>query len=146
MLKVIGGFLLGLIVVGVLAYTFAGSLMFREIESPFGVEETVARIQQNIQNTRFGSYTVSNFFSNSASDSQLQFATQQPGIVVRNGGVASAVIDIESTLLNKSENERALEKLQLFQRPFLTVPYPIEADCHYQNWRNPRLRSFVAYI
>ncbi|TNC99598.1 MAG: hypothetical protein FD121_94 [Gallionellaceae bacterium] len=54
MLKVIGGFFLGLIVIGVLAYTYAGSLMFREIESPFGVEETVARIQQNIQNTGNG--------------------------------------------------------------------------------------------
>jgi hypothetical protein len=79
--------------------------------------------QQNIQNTRFGSYTLSNFFSNSASDSQIQFATQQPGILVRNGGVASAVIDVESNLLNKSENERPFEKLQLFQRPFVTVPY-----------------------
>jgi uncharacterized protein (DUF302 family) len=49
MLKIIGGFFLGLVVVGVLAYTYAGSLMFREIESPFGVEETVARIQHNIQ-------------------------------------------------------------------------------------------------
>jgi len=52
--------------------------------------------QQNIQNTRFNSYTVSNFFSNSSSDSQVQFATQQPGIVVKSGGVAGAVIDIES--------------------------------------------------
>ena len=79
--------------------------------------------QQNIQNTRFGNYNVANFFSNSASDSQLQFATQQPGIVVKNGGVASAVIDVESNLFNKSENERPFEKLQLFQRPFVTVPY-----------------------
>jgi hypothetical protein len=79
--------------------------------------------QQNIQNTRFGSYTLSNFFSNSASDSQLQFATQQPGIIVKNGGVAGAVIDIESKLFNKAENERSYEKLQLFQRPFITVPY-----------------------
>jgi hypothetical protein len=79
--------------------------------------------QQNNQNTRFGSYTVSNFFSNSASDSQIQFATQQPGIVVSNGGVSGSVIDIESNLFNKMENERAYEKLQLFQRPFLTVPY-----------------------
>ncbi|MDD4911113.1 MAG: DUF302 domain-containing protein [Sideroxydans sp.] len=54
MLKVIGGFFLGLIVLGVLAYSYAGSLMFREVESPFGVEETIARIQQNIQNTGNG--------------------------------------------------------------------------------------------
>ena len=79
--------------------------------------------QQNIQNTKFGNYNVSNYFSNSTSNSQLQFATQQPGFVVKNGGVSSAVIDIQSTLLNKMENERSFEKLQLFQRPFLTVPY-----------------------
>ena len=81
------------------------------------------KTQQNIQNTKFGTYALSNFFSNSASDSQIQFATQQPGIIVHNGGVASSVIDIESNLFNKMDNERPSEKLQLFQRPFLTVPY-----------------------
>ena len=79
--------------------------------------------QQNIQNTRFGNYTVSNFYSNNTSDSQLQFAIQQPGFLVHNGGISSSVIDIESNLFTKMENERAYEKLQLFQRPFLTVPY-----------------------
>ena len=54
MLKIIGGFIAGLVFVAALAYSFMGSLMFREIPSPFGVEETVARIQQNIQNTGNG--------------------------------------------------------------------------------------------
>ena len=54
MLKIIGGFIAGLVFVAALAYNFMGSLMFREIPSPFGVEETVARIQQNIQNTGNG--------------------------------------------------------------------------------------------
>jgi len=54
MLKVIGGFIAGIVAVAVLSYIFMGSLMFREIPSPFGVEETVARIQQNIQNTGNG--------------------------------------------------------------------------------------------
>lgn len=49
MIKIIGSFIAGVIVVGVLAYSYAGSLMFWEITSPFGVEETAARIQQNIQ-------------------------------------------------------------------------------------------------
>ncbi len=49
MLKIIGGFIAGLVFVAALAYNFMGSLMFREIPSPFGMEETVARIQQNIQ-------------------------------------------------------------------------------------------------
>ncbi|MBI5007340.1 MAG: DUF302 domain-containing protein [Nitrosomonadales bacterium] len=54
MLKVIGGFVAGVVVVGVLAYSLMSSLMFREVPSPFGVEETVARIQQNIQNVGNG--------------------------------------------------------------------------------------------
>jgi uncharacterized protein (DUF302 family) len=49
MLKFIGGFLIGVILLGVVAFFKAGSFMFREVESPYGVEETAARIQQNIQ-------------------------------------------------------------------------------------------------
>ena len=79
--------------------------------------------QQNIQNTRFSNYTVSNFFSSNTSDMQLNFATQYPGFVASNKGVSSSVIDVESNLFNKSESERSFEKLQLFERAFRTVPY-----------------------
>jgi hypothetical protein len=79
--------------------------------------------QSAVQNTRFGSYSVSNYFSSYASDSQVNFASEHPGFLASNLGVSSSVIDIESKLLNKSESERAAEKLQLFQRPFATVPY-----------------------
>jgi uncharacterized protein (DUF302 family) len=54
MLKVIGGFIAGMVVVVLLGYNYIGSLMFKEVVSPFGVEETVARIQQNIQNAGNG--------------------------------------------------------------------------------------------
>lgn len=79
--------------------------------------------QQNLQNTRFGNYSVANYFSNSTSNSQVKFASEIPGFVANGGGVASAVIDVESQLFNKMENERPVEKLQLFERPFVTVPY-----------------------
>ena len=49
MLKFIGGFVIGIVLLGVVMFFKAGSFMFNEIESPFGVEETAARIQQNIQ-------------------------------------------------------------------------------------------------
>jgi len=49
MAKVLVGFVAALLLVAVGAAQFAGDLMFREIESPFGVEETAARIQANIQ-------------------------------------------------------------------------------------------------
>ncbi|MCK9529818.1 MAG: DUF302 domain-containing protein [Hydrogenophaga sp.] len=54
MFKVIGGFVAGVIFIAAATYNFMGSLMFREVPSPYGVEETVARIQQNIQNVGNG--------------------------------------------------------------------------------------------
>lgn len=79
--------------------------------------------QNNIQNTRFGNYSVSNYFSNNSFESQVKFAIQQPGFILSNLGISPAVIDAESQLLNKSSSERGTERVQLFQRPFLTVPY-----------------------
>jgi uncharacterized protein (DUF302 family) len=54
MLKVVGGFIAGIVVTVLIAYNYMGSLMFKEITSPFGEEETIARIQQNIQNAGNG--------------------------------------------------------------------------------------------
>lgn len=54
MLKIIGSFVAGIAFTGVLAWNMMGGLMFNERISPFGVEETVARIQQNIQATGKG--------------------------------------------------------------------------------------------
>lgn len=49
MLKFIGGVAAGVVLTGALGYGMADKLMFNETVSPFGVEETVARIQHNIQ-------------------------------------------------------------------------------------------------
>ena len=49
MLKALVGFIGGLVFTGVMIFLFMGSLMFNEFESPYSVEETAARIQQNIQ-------------------------------------------------------------------------------------------------
>lgn len=54
MWKVLGGVVLGLLLTMGLAYSMMSSLMFTETVSPFGVEETVARIQHNIQKTGNG--------------------------------------------------------------------------------------------
>jgi len=79
---------------------------------------------ENLYNTRFGNYMVSNYFSDSTSDQHIQFATQQPN-VLPNGksGIAGGVIDQYSFLLTGTETERPLEKLQLNRRLFNTVPY-----------------------
>jgi hypothetical protein len=79
---------------------------------------------QNLHNTRFGNYNVSNYFSDSTSGSHIQFATLQPSVMMNaRSGVASGAIDYYSYLLTNTDNERPLEKLQLNQRPFITVPY-----------------------
>ena len=49
MMKAVVGFIGGMIVFGVVAWNMAGSMMLREVPSPYGVEETAARIQRNIQ-------------------------------------------------------------------------------------------------
>lgn len=48
MLKLIGGFIAGIALVAVAGWQYGGSLMFQEYPSPYGLEETAARIQQNI--------------------------------------------------------------------------------------------------
>lgn len=49
MIKIILGFISGVAFVVVIAISFAGNFMLKEYESPFGVEETAARVQANIQ-------------------------------------------------------------------------------------------------
>ncbi len=54
MLKVLSGFVAALVLVATLLWTMASHIMFTERESPFGMEETVARIQANIKATGNG--------------------------------------------------------------------------------------------
>jgi uncharacterized protein (DUF302 family) len=54
MLKIVGSFLAGIVLTAILAWNMMGGLMFKERLSPFGVEETVARIQHNIEDTGNG--------------------------------------------------------------------------------------------
>ncbi|NIQ93281.1 MAG: hypothetical protein GWN87_02995, partial [Desulfuromonadales bacterium] len=49
MKKAFAGFFAGLLVSGLLAWQVGGSLMVQEYPSPFGIEETAARIQANVQ-------------------------------------------------------------------------------------------------
>ena len=49
MVKVIAGVIAGMALTMILAWNMAGSLMFNEVQSPFGLEETVARIQHNVE-------------------------------------------------------------------------------------------------
>ena len=48
MLKALIGFVVGVLVIAIGGYLMMPSLMFNEMQSPFGFEETIARIQHNI--------------------------------------------------------------------------------------------------
>lgn len=54
MIKALVGFVVGVVAFGVAGWLMMPHLMFTERVSPFGLEETVARIQHNIQNTGNG--------------------------------------------------------------------------------------------
>ena len=59
MIKVIIGFIAGAVFFGVLGWNMASGLMLREVASPFGVEETAARIQRNIQSLSANGWSLS---------------------------------------------------------------------------------------
>ena len=103
-----------------------------------GADETDGT-QRTVSNTKFANYMLSDFTSEKLSDSHVKFATQQPNVMfsgISHGkGLNGSVIDVDSLLLINAENERPLEKLQLMQRPFLTVPYLGRGSC------NPSLES-----
>ncbi len=50
MVKALAGFVIGMVLVTLVGWMMMPRLMFSERESPFGVEETIARIQHNIVN------------------------------------------------------------------------------------------------
>jgi len=54
MIKLLLGFVVGIVVVALGGWMMMPSMMFTERVSPFGMEETIARIQHNIQNTGNG--------------------------------------------------------------------------------------------
>jgi len=94
--------------------------------------DTTDMTQRTVQNTKFANYTLSNYFSENAGGSNVQFATQQPvmmfsGTALGNG--VGANVDVDSYLMINTEQERALERLQLMERPFLTVPYLGRGSC-----------------
>jgi hypothetical protein len=89
--------------------------------------------QQNMQNSRYSSYNTSAFFSDNISNSQIDFVSTQPTMNVYGTalgkGIGGSSIDTDSNLMLRTTQERAFEKLQLFQRPFVTIPYLGRGSC-----------------
>lgn len=91
--------------------------------------------QKTIMNTRFNNYMLSSYFSENHSSDHVQFATSQPSMMFNgsngssSGGINALTVDVDSKLNVHKESGRALEKLSLQQRPFLTVPYLGRGSC-----------------
>jgi len=89
--------------------------------------------QRTLLNTRFANYTLSNYFSQNTSTGYVNFATSQPtmmvGGTVHGQGLSGNRVDEESNILLKVVPDRPYEKLQLLQRPFITVPYLGRGSC-----------------
>ena len=83
--------------------------------------------QRNVHNTRFANHTLSNYFSKDTSNQHVKFAVQQPTMnfngVSHGSGLTGSIVDHESKLRIKDVNVTPAEKVQLFARPFATVPY-----------------------
>lgn len=88
--------------------------------------------QFNIQNGKYSNLVLTNYFSDKVSDSHVNFVTQCPGLTYTGyigPGIGGALVEEQTNLLWRTEQERPLEKLQLFARPFATVPYLGRGSC-----------------
>lgn len=89
-------------------------------------DDSTTLTQRTLQNDRYSNYATMNYFSNIANDEPIRFATSQPAIIpvgVMGSGVGGNNVEGESLLLLKTDQERALGRLNLMERQFLTVPY-----------------------
>ena len=89
--------------------------------------DSTDQTQNNLSNTKFANHMLTDHFSKVTSSDHVNFAVAQPTLsfngLTNGNGLTGHLVDDESNLLLKTEQERALEKLQLFQRPFHSVPY-----------------------
>lgn len=94
--------------------------------------DSACESQRTAQNIRYDSYLHTGFFQQQPEE-QIRFATSLPAMVPNGlshgSGLSSAVIDADSSLLIKSAQERNLGRLQLLERPFMTVPYLGRGSC-----------------
>jgi len=79
------------------------------------------------QNSKYGSYHVTNYFNECGLKKPIEFATSQPNIFVNGGygnaGVNGCNINEDSMMKIGSIQNREKCKISLYTRPFATVPY-----------------------
>lgn len=105
--------------------SFESSYKFNNI-SRIG-QDAVDSTTRNIENSRYSSYNTASFFGDKITGSQINFASKFPTVNIHGtahgGGVGGSLVDEDSRVVIQTVQERSLEKLQLFSRPFVTVPY-----------------------
>ena len=89
--------------------------------------------QQSMQNSRLANYVLSNFVQdNILSAAYIDFESKNLTLITGNPtgpGIGPDVIDADSELSMNFVIERPFEKIDLFPRPFLTVPYLGRGSC-----------------
>jgi len=95
--------------------------------------DTTDNTQRNLQNSKFANYSLASYFSETITDDNIKFMTQQPSMIlnghVYGSGINGHLIDNDSFLLIKNNQERPLDKLNLNQRIFSTVPFLGRGSC-----------------
>jgi hypothetical protein len=82
--------------------------------------------QRSLQNTQMNNYNLQNFFlQDCGMKKPIEFATNQPAVNFKGGhlGAGGCNVDDSSDLLYGSMQTHPKTKLDLLQRPFMTVPY-----------------------
>ena len=104
--------------------------------SPFdnqGRSDNIDTTVQNMDNQRYADHVLSNYHLGVSSGQHEDIALQQASVMYSGTaaglGLNGDIIDFDSKLVVRTEQDRALEKLQLFQRPFITVPYMGRGFC-----------------
>lgn len=83
--------------------------------------------QRSIQNTQSCNYQLQNYFlAECGMMKPIEFATSQPAINYKGGynlGAGGCNVDVNSELLLGSIQTHPATKVELYKRPFVTVPY-----------------------
>jgi len=91
-------------------------------------DDVVTLSEQNQMNTKFGSYNTTNFFANNnCLKNPISLSTKQPSVFINGGknsvGLQGCAVDQDNTLRIQTTQTNIKGRVNLFTRPFLTVPY-----------------------
>jgi len=82
--------------------------------------------QRTMQNTQISNYNLQNFFlAECGMKKPIEFATSQPAVNYKGGhlGAGGCNVDVNSELLLGGVQTHPKSKVELYKRPFLTVPF-----------------------